>query len=369
MKKNETIRYNACSLSKGQDAYNIRGIDKTESGYSISYYPESNYEVLTVYDMGEEIECIFSRYGKRELANSSDLEICEFQIKTNIYQNLSSDNQKKVLEIIKETLWSDHYTMTDYMVSKEDERKLIKKAIWSYTRKEKDNIVIKENEFIFEHTKQKQIASQVIRESLDGSDYKIIAGADVAYNDVSKKMIGAIVVLNSETMEVVEEVTHEMECSFPYIPGLFSFRETPVLIEAFKKLKTIPDLIVCDGHGVAHPKEAGLACHLGLELNIPTIGCAKKRLIGYFDLSELNHERGSSVDLTWNDKIIGKVLRTQAGIKPVFVSIGHKISLEDAEQTILKLATKYRLPETTRKADGLVNKLMKSRLEFNPYED
>jgi deoxyribonuclease V len=182
-------------------------------------------------------------------------------------------------------------------------------------------------------------------------------------------MVGAIVVINVETFEVIEQAFHKMKINFPYIPGLFSFRETPPLIEAFKKLSHKPDLIICDGHGIAHPKAAGMASHLGVELNIPTIGCAKKRLIGFYEKEKLNPARGSMEDLIWNSMMIGKVLRTQHNIKPVFVSIGHKVTLDTATNWVLKMAPKFRLPDTTRFADQLVNSLLKNKTEIDPYHD
>lgn len=174
-------------------------------------------------------------------------------------------------------------------------------------------------------------------------------------------MIGAIVVLNAQTHEVIEQTFHEMEITFPYIPGLFSFREIPPLIEAFKKLTIKPDLIVCDAQGIAHPKGVGMATHLGIELNIPTIGCAKKRLVGSYDKTLLGLKRGDTQELIYNNVLVGKTLRTQDNTNPMYVSIGHKISLETAIDWVLKLTPDYRLPETTRQADHLVNSLLKNK--------
>lgn len=206
---------------------------------------------------------------------------------------------------------------------------------------------------------QNNLREKVIKEDQLPTPIKYVAGVDVAYDDASDKMIGAIVVLDSITFKVVEEVSHEMEITFPYVPGLFSFREIPPLIEAFKKLTIKPDLIVCDAQGIAHPKGMGMATHLGIELNIPTIGCAKKRLVGNYDKSILGLKRGDSQELIYNDVLVGKALRTQDSTNPMYVSIGHKISLNTAIYWILKLTPDYRLPETTRQADHLVNSLLK----------
>ena len=204
---------------------------------------------------------------------------------------------------------------------------------------------------------QKELRARVIHTDLLSETIKHIAGTDVAYNDEDNTMIGAVVILDAETLEVIETAHHEMETTFPYVPGLFSFREIPALLEAFKKLKTQVDLIVCDAQGIAHPHGVGMATHLGLELNIPTIGCAKKRLLGEYDKSTLPTQRGAIQSLIFEGKEICAALRTQDNIKPMFVSIGHKISLETAVDWVLKLCPKYRLPETTRQADQLVNRL------------
>ena len=129
---------------------------------------------------------------------------------------------------------------------------------------------------------------------------------------------------------------------------------------AIEKLEIKPDLIVCDGHGIAHPKGIGLASHLGVKLDIPTIGCAKKRLVGIYDKSKVGFERGNTQDLILNDAVVGIALRTQNDVKPMFVSIGHKVDLAIAKSWTLKLCTKYRLPETTRQSDHLVNSLLKA---------
>jgi len=164
-------------------------------------------------------------------------------------------------------------------------------------------------------------------------------------------------VLNALTLQVVETVVVEDIAIFPYIPGLFSFRELPSLIKAFDKLEHTPDLVVCDGQGLAHPRRFGLACHLGVVFDIPTIGCGKARLIG--EANEPGEKRGSFEPLIDSGEIVGNVLRTQDGINPIYVSVGHRVSLGTACDWVLRLTPKYRLPETTRKADQAVNARLK----------
>ncbi len=155
--------------------------------------------------------------------------------------------------------------------------------------------------------------------------------------------------------EQVETVTAQQETRFPYIPGLLSFREAPVCLEAVAKLKQRPDLFMIDGQGVAHPRRLGLASHLGLFLDRPTIGCAKTRLIGTYE--EPGRERGAHGLLRDDDDTIGAVVRTRSRVKPVFVSVGHKCTLEDAIRITLSCATRYRIPEPTRLAHQAVSTL------------
>ncbi len=203
---------------------------------------------------------------------------------------------------------------------------------------------------------QTTLATKVIKKDLL-VDVRLIAGVDVAYKKDSDKLISAAVILDTDTLEVVEIAIAVDKVQFPYIPSLFSFREIPPLIKAFSKLKLTPDLIVCDGQGIAHPRRFGLACHLGVLYDIPTIGCGKTRLIGEADTP--NIKRGAYTPLLDNNEVIGAVLRTQNKVNPVYISIGHRVSLLTACSWVLKLSPKYRLPETTRIADQAVRKSLK----------
>ncbi|MDR6565118.1 deoxyribonuclease V [Chitinophaga ginsengisegetis] len=196
---------------------------------------------------------------------------------------------------------------------------------------------------------QEELRRQVITTDELPDTIKIIAGTDVEYDKDSNLIAGSIVLLDYTTLQVVAVATHCMEVTFPYIPGLFSFREMPPLLKAWEKLPLLPDLIVCDGQGLAHQRRFGMACHFGVTVNKPVIGCGKSRLCGeYHDLGE---ERGSIAPLIESSEHIGNALRTQTATNPVFVSTGHKISLATATDIVLKLCTQYRLPETTRISD------------------
>jgi deoxyribonuclease V len=181
----------------------------------------------------------------------------------------------------------------------------------------------------------------------------LIAGADVAFvGDIAH---ACVVVLTFPKLAIVETVVHKEKATFPYIPGLLSFRETPGLAQAFGKLKHAPDLIFVDGQGLAHPRAAGIACHIGVILDRPTIGCAKSLLFGSF--REPKQVRGSASDLCDDEgRAIGAVVRTRDDIQPVFVSIGHKIDLAQAIELTLACGKGYRVPEPTRQADLLAER-------------
>ena len=183
----------------------------------------------------------------------------------------------------------------------------------------------------------------------------LIAGIDCAFSRDGKKIIAAVVVLKPPDFTPVETANALRKVTFPYIPGLLSLREAPACIAAVGKLKTEPDVFIIDGQGVAHPRRLGLAAHLGLFFDKPTIGCAKSRLIGSFEEPAI--EKGSFSQLKDGRETIGAVVRTRTNVKPVFVSVGNKCLLKDAIKITLDCTTKYRVPEPTRLAHQLVSKL------------
>ena len=165
--------------------------------------------------------------------------------------------------------------------------------------------------------------------------------------------------MTASDFSIIETTTATRKVDFPYIPGLLSFREAPACIEAIEKLKTKPDCLIVDGQGIAHPRRLGIASHIGLLIDKPTVGCAKSRLIGTFD--EPGSKKGSFSPLVDSDEEIGVVLRTRTDVKPVYVSVGHKCTLNDAISVVLQCTTKYRLPEPSRLAHQLVGQ-SKTRL-------
>ncbi|MFT6336169.1 MAG: deoxyribonuclease V [Halioglobus sp.] len=338
------------------------------NGYCL--FKHENELEFRVYDIDFEVESLvvtMEGLSKQKQPFITDLETINID---SLLEQLKEE-YAFVKKIEKQMRWSDLADIIDYHIPERLSRNKVHLAVWLNERMKKIDAGLYENEedvmeyYIF----QNKLKKKVITNNELTKNPKYIAGADVAYNESKQKMVGAIVVLDANTLEVVEESWHAMEITFPYIPGLFSFREIPPLLEAYRKLKIKPDLIICDGHGIAHPKGVGMATHLGIELDVPTIGCAKKRLVGAYKKETLEKERGSMQSLIWDDREVGVALRTQIGINPVFVSIGHRIDLKTAINWVLKLCSKYRLPETTRQADKLVNTLMKERNEFDIFGD
>ncbi len=184
---------------------------------------------------------------------------------------------------------------------------------------------------------------------------RFVAGADVSYCKENKKiLVAAVVLMQLPGLSVVEEAVSYRKVDFPYVPGYLSFREAPPLIAAFRKLVARPDVILFDGQGIAHPRGLGLASHMGVILGIPSLGCAKKRLVGDHDV--IGNETGSRAPLIFEGNEVGSVLRTKNGVKPVYVSPGHMIDTENAVDIVLRCLTSYRLPEPVRLAHLLTRK-------------
>jgi deoxyribonuclease V len=194
---------------------------------------------------------------------------------------------------------------------------------------------------------QHRLAAQVSRNS-EVIDPHFIAGVDISVGRAREMATGTVVVLNYPELRVIETQVAQGRLDFPYVPGLLSFRESPLTLAACERLSITPDLILVDGQGVAHPRRIGLASHLGLFLDTPTIGCAKSRLCGKHE--EPGLEPGSFAELIDNGETIGVALRTKLGVKPVYVSVGHKIDLQTAIYWVMKCCRGYRLPEPTRLA-------------------
>ena len=199
---------------------------------------------------------------------------------------------------------------------------------------------------------QQQLRGEVVRGNRLGT-VRHVAGVDVGFEEGGAITRAAVAVLGFPSLELVEHAIFRATTRFPYVPGLLSFREIPAVIGALEKLTVIPDLLLCDGQGIAHPRRFGIASHLGLLCGIPSIGVAKTRLIG--EPVEPPDQRGAFVPLLDHGETIGAVLRSRPGVKPLYISIGHRISLETALDYVMACVTRYRLPETTRWAHRLAS--------------
>lgn len=182
---------------------------------------------------------------------------------------------------------------------------------------------------------------------------KLIAGADVSYQRFGTTFYGGVVVLRADDLSVVEKQSVVVECKFPYVPGLLTFREAPVLLEAFARIQSEPDVVMLDGQGFAHPRRFGLASHLGVWLQRPTIGCAKTLFVGKH--GKLGEAPGSVKPLKDREEVVGMAVRTRLRSRPVYVSVGHRIDLASAVRIVLATGAGYRVPEPTRQAHLLVN--------------
>jgi deoxyribonuclease V len=197
---------------------------------------------------------------------------------------------------------------------------------------------------------QRELRPLVSTTTPDGLVVRTAAGLDVSYAEGSDRLVAAVVVLDVADLRVVDSAVVAGEARFPYVPGLFAFRELPALVDALDRLTVTPDLLVCDGQGIAHPRRFGLACHVGVLTGLPTVGVAKTPL-GRYDPP--GDHRGDASPLVMGEDVVGRALRTQNGVRPVFVSTGHRIDVDRACTEVLRLTPRYRLPETTRQADHL----------------
>ena len=208
---------------------------------------------------------------------------------------------------------------------------------------------------------QLELAGRVVEKTPARFKPGLVAAADISYNRFSSHFYAAVVVISLPGLEIVETSAAEGDVSFPYVPGLLSFREMPVMERAFESLKSKPDAVLIDGHGRSHPRRFGVACHAGLVLGVPTIGCAKSLLAGVHE--EPGARRGSYADVLLGGEIVGSALRTRDGVKPVYVSVGNRIDLETARETVLGLCRGARIPEPLRAAHVKANEMRRKEGE------
>lgn len=195
---------------------------------------------------------------------------------------------------------------------------------------------------------QRDLASRVIRSRCLWSEPRRVAGVDVSVDRIRNTARAAVVVVSFPGLEVLEIRAAEGTLRWPYVPGFLSFREAPLVLEACRLVEATPDLVIVDGHGTAHPRRLGIASHLGLFLDVPTIGCAKSLLCGTHEMP--GTKRGATAEIVDNGEMVGMALRTRDNVRPVYVSVGHRCGFADAVASVLHCSGKYRLPEPTRLA-------------------
>jgi deoxyribonuclease V len=210
-------------------------------------------------------------------------------------------------------------------------------------------------------TLQKSLREKVVLQKPSDFTITTIAGADISFNKFETTVYAGIIVLQFPSLTPVAYSLVQTEVTFPYVPGYLAFREIPALLKAWEQLPQKPDVLIADGHGIAHPRRMGIATHFGVLTGQTTIGCAKKKLWGKFEMPP--DERGASTYLYDKGEIIGAVLRTRPNVKPVFVSPGHLVSVADSIDIVQQCMGKYRIPEPTRKAHELVNNFRKGTLQ------
>lgn len=198
---------------------------------------------------------------------------------------------------------------------------------------------------------QRELAAQVQIPTVPIPSPRTVVGLDISYRTDSDRVVAAAVVVETEGLAVVEEVLLEGTATFPYVPGLLAFREAPLLVSVLERLRTPLDLLLCDGQGLAHPRRCGVACHLGVITGLPAIGCAKNHLVGTH--AEPGPRRGDRKPLVDGGDVLGHALRTQDGVRPVYVSPGHLVGVDQAADIVLGLCSAYRLPDPLRRADHI----------------
>jgi len=202
---------------------------------------------------------------------------------------------------------------------------------------------------------QRELRERLVLEPPKGFSPRRVAGADLSIRWKHDRGYAAIVTLDAASLETLEEATAVVDVSFPYVPGFLSFRELPPLAAAWARLRRRPDAIIFDGHGIAHPRRFGIACHGGLLFNVPSVGCAKSLLVGKH--GPLGNKRGATAEIEVDGEVVGMAVRMRDGVKPVYVSPGHRMDLPTAVELVLAMGAGNREPETTRRSHALVTRL------------
>lgn len=376
-------RSHGIEFRKSEKYFSIIVYLYNQSRYTFEIYKrdpqDSNFDLYTVYDL-DTLELIID-YKPIENGRRRHYEGYNFT-REDLDYDKKIKHSSEVLQIYtdnRETFYdkglfvhSYSYSNNPFDLTQELNEARIGKAVYAYIVQESMNETLGytvEDDFMEKYVLQNEIAQKIIEEDQIQYPIKYIAGVSLAYNDIEQKMVSVIVIMDIETQEIVEKVFSESEDVTVHVPDLFAYNEVPLVVKAFEKLNIKPHLIFCDGHGIEHPGNVGLATHLGIELDIPTIGCPRKRLVGYYEKANLGYLRGDNEELWFDDKIVGKALRTQENCNPLYVSIGHKISLETAIDWVLKTTINTRIPVVVQEAINITEKLMPERIRYDFLDD
>jgi deoxyribonuclease V len=375
-------RLHSLVFNKKEDSFSIIMYLFEESRYSFQIYKDnlnsSQCEIYNVYDL-DTLDLIMDykiihETGKRRHYQGYDFTRKDLDYDKKIKDNFDViKNYEDTKEIFTRLdLFVHTYTENPFNLTRELNQERAGKTLYGYLVQESMKETLGytvPDDFMEKYVLQNELAEKIIDEDQIQYPIKYIAGVSVAYNDINQKMASAIVVMDIETQEIVDRAFFESDDITMHVPDLFAYNEVPSVIKTFEKLNIKPQLIFCDGHGIEHPKNVGLATHLGIELNIPTIGCPTKRLVGYYDKESLGNSIGDVQDLLYDDKIVGQVLRTQENIKPVFVSIGHKICLETALDWVLKTTNNTRIPIVVQEAIKIVKQILPQGIRYDFLDD
>ncbi len=337
-----------------------------ENGYVFIIFKA--YSVFSADDIYMRLESHVYNYFENSKSNKFSMFIKRSDLDLDKLMAENPEILQKIEDIIEDgAIYSDEITTIGNSYRHDSLLKAkAQRVIWAKLHKRKidEGYITPENDLLPHYVLQGELLEKVVTTDQLPETIRYVAGVDVAFHDLELRMVAAIVVLDARTFEVVDQVLHETDITFPYIPRLFSYREAPLVMEAWEKLSIKPDLLVCNGHGLDHPMGIGLATHLGGALDVPSIGCALLRLVGEYDPAKLGMEKGSTQPLLYEEQV-GAAVRTKDGARPLMVSMGHRVSVETAVDWVLRLCGDSRLPESTRQAERLVRTILPERTEVD----
>lgn len=306
---------------------------------------------ISIYSLSYQNDFFIDDFNCKNGAKSINASLIVFFSREDLnYENILNENQNILDEYfeVQYDLYSLN-TFIDMSIDKVKYTKVMNAYLVSQDMQKYLGITVLDT-FMEKFVWQEEQIGKAINEDQLSTAIQFIGGVSVAYHDITQKIVAVVTVMNVDSQEIVDQAVYTEDKINMHIPDIFGFNETMWTIKAFEKLSIKPQLVFCDGHGIEHPKNMGLATFLGIQLDIPTIGCAKKRLVGYYKKDDLGYDRGDYLELIFDATVVGKALRTKENSSPVYVSLGHKISLETSVDWVLKTTRTTRLPLVLEKA-------------------